>query len=321
MEGSAPAGGQNGVFKYRTRSVRRHRDSKDHPPPDALDVAFTDLHCHLMPGVDDGARDAAAAREAVQALGRAGVRRVVATPHLDAMVLADPAARARRMAEFEMGWRLLERVRKGLADEVRDARSKGGVGPSAPPRVPEIVRGAEIKLNVPDVDLADERTRLGGGPAILVEFPLMEIPVYAGRQLRALREAGWTPVLAHLERYDGVARILDRVEGWRKEGTVVQVNAGSLVGRHGRGARSNANRLLKRSLVDLVASDYHARGPVGIQDAWEALLDGTAHEGGSPVEVARLLLGENPRRVLEGQPPQRVPPLKLAGGLRRLLGR
>lgn len=283
-------------------------------------AAFTDLHGHLIPGVDDGAPDTDAARAALRALAAEGVVRAVATPHVDASVLADPQDAARRLTELDMGWALLERVRAELEeggareDEGREGGAREGGAPD-PAGVPELARGAEVRLDAPDVDFADPRVRLAGGEAVLVEFAFFEVPVYAGRQLRAVRDAGWTPVLAHAERYRGLGRALSRVEGWRKEGTVVQVNAGSLAGRYGRKARARARLLLGRGLADVVASDFHARGQPGLREAHGLLAEDEDDE------AARLLLVTNPRRVLEGKPLFPVPPLETGGRLGRWLGR
>lgn len=258
-------------------------------------AARVDLHSHLMPGVDDGVRDRGGARRALIALARAGVTEVAATPHVRASVLADPGAAARRLDELDRAWEALREV--AASDD----------------RLPAVRRGAEVRLDVTGVDLSDERVRLGGGRAALVEFARLELPPYGARQLGELTDAGWRPVLAHAERYRGIEARIGAAGRWRDTGALLQVNAGSLAGHYGAGPRRAARQLLERGWVDLLASDYHGVGPVGLQEAADEL-----GGRGAAAERAHLLLSRNPRRVLGGQAPLPVAPLPERGRLRRL---
>lgn len=253
-------------------------------------MGLTDLHSHVIPGVDDGAQSVEQARAALGALKDAGVSTVVATPHVQASLTGSPAALEARLAELDAGWRT-------LAEEVLP-----------PVEGLAVRRGAEVELDTPDPDVSDGRLRLGGGPAVLVEFPYMTVPPNSQDVLARLRAAGWTPVLAHPERYEGVDSALAIARAWREAGAVLQVNAGSLLGRYGEEARRRAATLLERGWVDCVAGDYHARGRVHLAEL-VAFLD----EQGA-AEQARLLAEVNPARILEGEPPIPVGPLRLRRG-------
>jgi protein-tyrosine phosphatase len=293
-----------------------------------IPLPFIDLHSHLIPAVDDGARNAFDARDALAVLASDGVRRVVATPHVQASILADPAARARRLTELDMGWRLLRNVREELPEDA-----------------PVLQRGAELLLDAPEPDLSDPRLRLAGGPAVLVEFPFLRIPMYAERQLEGLLDAGWIPVVAHMERYAELGRSLAQIARWREMGVVLQVNAGSLLGRYGVRPRRRAWHLLASGWAALLASDYHARGgPPSLREARRLLLrqtrvpeedvagadgsgdgngDGSGDGGRGNVGIrgaTRLLMGENPRRLLEGRRVLPVPPLRRRPVWARWLG-
>lgn len=254
-----------------------------------------DLHTHLMPGVDDGARDADEARDALEALAGAGVADVAATPHLRAAVLADPDAASGRLGALDDAWATLEEVAAGID------------------RAPTVHRGAEVRLDVPDLDLSDPRVRLGGGDAVLVEFARLELPPYGAEQLRQVASAGWRPVLAHAERYQGVGARLGVAARWREAGAALQVNAGSLLGMYGDEAERVGWELLEQGWADLVASDYHGLGPVALAPARERILkrDGD--------EQAELLFAANPRRLLAGEAPVPVPPLPERSVLERVL--
>ncbi|HKK07627.1 MAG TPA: CpsB/CapC family capsule biosynthesis tyrosine phosphatase [Gemmatimonadota bacterium] len=276
---------------------------------------ITDLHAHLIPGVDDGARDAAEARAALEVLAEEGVAHVVATPHFHASALPDGPGRERRLGELDMGWRLLEKARQEVGEGA-----------------PRLSRGTEVLLDAPDPDLSDPRLRLAGGPAVLVEFPFLRIPLYGARQLEALASEGWTPVVAHVERYAGLERALSQVAVWRGGGAILQVNAASLLGGYGPEARRRAWHLLGRGWVGLLASDWHARGEgPRLAETVEMLLERARPAGGEDgggggrrEEVRRallLLLEENPRRVLEGRRALPVPALAPRPAWRRWLGR
>jgi protein-tyrosine phosphatase len=256
-----------------------------------------DFHNHVLPGVDDGAADLPQALAALRAFAAQGVGTVVATPHLSGAATLDPAALARTLARLDAAWEALSRAAAGLLPALR------------------LERGAEVMLDVPAPDLSDPRLRLAGTPFVLVEFPWMSVPPGAAQVLAGLRDAGWRPVLAHPERYTGASPSLAEAGEWRRAGAALQVNAGSLLGRYGEGPRRAAWGLLERGWADYLCSDFHARGRCATAEAAAAL----ARAGGAP--QAHRLTHENPSRLLAGEPPRPVPPLRRRPPLwRRVLG-
>lgn len=258
-----------------------------------------DLHSHLLAGVDDGASDPEEARAGVTALWEEGVRTVGVTPHLDGALTVDPEAVAR----------LLSRIAPARAD------FRSIVAEAFPDM--RVVDGFEIMLNTPAPNFEDPALRLGGSTAVLVEFPNMMVPPNSVDAVFRLRMAGWVPVIAHPERYSGVDGQLWEIGEWRRVGGVLQVNVGSLLGRYGERASATAWRLLKRGWVDLLASDYHARGRPAVRRALEKLEE----KGGT--EQRGLLTEANPARLLAGEPLLPVPPLEppRASGWRSLFRR
>jgi protein-tyrosine phosphatase len=252
---------------------------------------LVDLHNHLIPGVDDGARELADSLDALAAMHAQGVRRVVATPHIDASLLHRPGALHKRMLAVDAAW---EQFRVAAGRQFPEVR---------------LGRGFEIMLDVPQLSLDDPRLRLGGGRAVLVEFPRMSVPIGSVSVLESLRRQGWIPVVAHPERYvDFAARDLSTVEEWRRVGAVMAVNAGSLMGGFGDDARGAAREMLRRGWVDLIGSDYHARTgrrPLLLHQVFDAL----DNAGGT--EQATLLMCVNPARLLDGEDTVEVPPLAL----------
>lgn len=250
-------------------------------PPSGL----VDLHSHLMPGVDDGARDETDARVALAELAEQGVERIVTTPHLPASATeADGGARV--LERLDEGWRRLEEVAAGDF-----------------PRL-ELGRGVELRLDVPRPDVGDPRLRLAGGPAVLVEFSGFRVPHESVAPFAHLAERGWTPVLAHPERYAGLAERPELAEAWREAGARLQVNGPSLLGRFGERAEALAWRLLAEGRADCLASDHHARGAPEVEAARRRVVEA----GGE--EAADRLMVENPARILAGEDPLPVPPVR-----------
>lgn len=277
-------------------------------PAGSVDPAadwLIDLHSHLAPGVDDGADSLDRAIRAVGRLAHAGVRHVVTTPHIDASLISRPEA-------FEEDQRKTEAAWEKVAMACRHRR------PSL-----AFHMGREILLDTSRPDTTDPRVRLARGPYVLVEYPRLTIPTGSEDVLYHIGSQGHRPVIAHVERYHYGTDREEVLEEWRDAGAIFQVNAASLLGKYGPMSRDLAWDLLEWGAVDLLASDYHARGEPWILESIEALIEA----GGQ--EQLHLLYRVNPARVLAGEPTVEVPPLsppsegmweKVTGAVQRLLG-
>ena len=202
------------------------------PAPGALGW---DFHCHLVPGVDDGARDVAESLQIIAALKAAGYSGAVVTPHIYGGVF-DNSARMLRSAFAEL---------------------QQAVGADFPLKLAAEYHANDLLF---ELIARDELlyTELGGERAVLVEFPyLMEAPRGIDA-LVALRDAGYRPVLAHIERYRYVqaqpAPWLDRLQ---QIGVLLQCNIGSLEGMYGPGPQQLARKLLAERVPHLWSSDVH----------------------------------------------------------------
>ncbi len=236
-----------------------------------------DLHCHLLPGIDDGPAELDGSIAMARAQLAAGVGTVVATPHVHPEMPNDAA---------------------GIADAVaalRDALARAEVPLHVAP-------GAEIDLGLAQ-ELPDEELRalaLGGGPWLLVEAPLVTMP-FTQTGVERLLARGHKVVLAHPERSPSLQRDVDAIARLARSGVLMQLTAGSLTGQFGRAVERFANQLVDAGLVQLVASDAHnvTRRPPGLLPALEhAGLSGAASLltelvpaavlAGDPVPVARI---------------------------------
>ena len=196
-----------------------------------------DIHCHLLPGVDDGAGAMADSIGIVKNALLSGVHTIVCTPHI--LDIPSPAYIQQIQHSFA-------ELQQYLIDE----------------QLPmEIVTGAEFLIS-PDVPaLVKQHTFLtlnGTGKYVLVEFPLNEIPSYAEEVLFELCVSGITPIIAHPERYFDISDDLNILVKFIQGGALCQLNAGSLLGRYGKRIRKTSKQLIAHGLVHIIASDSHS---------------------------------------------------------------
>jgi protein-tyrosine phosphatase len=231
-----------------------------------------DLHSHILPAVDDGARSIEDSVEIARAAVADGIRLVAATPHVRDDYPTEP----------ETIEALVEELRAVLTRE----------------EVPLDVRpGAEVALErVPLYDPATlRRFGLAGNPAyVLVEFPYYGWPLALAEVIFRLGVAGIGAVLAHPERNVDVQAEPERLRPFVETGALVQVTAASLDGRVGSPARATGLRLVDDGLAHLIASDAHSADvrTVGMRAAADAVGD---------AELARWLTEDVPGAIVRGE--------------------
>lgn len=194
-----------------------------------------DLHTHILPGIDDGARTLEDALDMARAFVADGVTAIAATPHVrdDYPTSADVMLHA--------------------VDTLRRALDAEGIPLTVHP-------GAELALEwIARLDEAELRrlTLAGSGRYVLVETPYYGWPVELVERLLGLRRAGYIPVLAHPERNGEVQGNPSLLAPLVHGGTLVQVTSASLDGRLGPRSRETALRLVATRLAHVVASDAH----------------------------------------------------------------
>lgn len=262
-----------------------------------------DLHSHLVPDVDDGARGIEGAMAAVGRMVDVGIRRMITTPHLDASLQEHPEEMDARVAEVAEAFEFLKE-----GTEI------------AFPGV-ELRQGFEVMLDTPEIDWSDPRLRLDGTQFALVEWPRLHIPPGTDRVIGRMLDAGVRPVIAHPERYHGIDQMGAITRQWKDQGALLQVNWGSILGRYGPAARKVALSMLRSGEASYLASDFHAREHLALNFT-EAR---AVFEEVGAIEAFKVLTETNPRRLWEDTPPMPVPLLPEDEGfvakLRRLLTR
>lgn len=255
-------------------------------------MSQVDLHLHLLPGVDDGARTEDEAVAHARRMVAAGIREATVTPHVGATWPVEVASIARRTAA------LAARLdREGV-----ELRLHAG-GELHPERVDSLT----------EADLAAVAHGPPGARWVLLEVPFAGIGEPFVTSLERLRSRGYGALVGHPERADGG---LKRLWPQLARGTVLQVNAASLTGGHGPEARERGEWLMRNGLAFVLGSDGHP----GTRD--QLLSDGAdaaARLGLSSVAIWRLT-ETNPRFLLrDGLPrvPMTVPEVGLEPTLDR----
>ncbi|HWM94534.1 MAG TPA: CpsB/CapC family capsule biosynthesis tyrosine phosphatase [Thermoanaerobaculia bacterium] len=236
-----------------------------------------DLHCHILPGIDDGPKTLEEAIGMCRVAAAEGCRAMIATPH------------QRR----GVWWNADREAIGGLARELQAA-----VGPQM-----RILTGGEVHV---DSELLAEVERLPGGGIFTLagsRYLLLEFDAHgrAGEAISLVHElavAGWYPVVAHPEFIPWLAEDLELAGRLVSLGASMQVTAMSVTGDFGKGPQADTHALIDAGLAHFVASDCHGlqRRPPGLRRAYQLI---TGRWG---ADVAKRLVSDNPRAVVQNRP-------------------
>ena len=242
-----------------------------------------DLHCHMLPGIDDGAPDLATALEMARIAKADGITTTACTPHIYPGLYENEASGIARA---------VSRLRREVSDAGIEL---------------DLTYGADIQL-VPELL---DGLRRGTHPTLhqsryfLFEPPHHTVPARFEESIFDTLAAGYVPVITHPER---LTWLDDEHYDWfvqaAKDGAWIQVTAGALTGRFGRQARYWGERMLDDGVVHILATDSHDprhRPPV----LSEGLTAASKFVGEAE---ANRLVTERPRAILEDADPTRVPP-------------
>jgi len=247
-----------------------------------------DLHCHILPGLDDGAATMEESIAMAESAIADGITHVVATPHSN--------------SEYYFDFARVRRVRDELQAKVRDRL--------------KIATGCDFHLNPENLASLRKDGRqfcINQGDFLLVEFNEYSIPPSMDHTLHEIQLAGLQPVITHPERNGILRSRSERLKKWIRQGCFAQVTAGALTGGFGAGSQKDALRWISEGLIHFVASDAHntRTRPPRLQPAYDVVLDQFGEE------TARALFHDNPLAAFEGRPLPYVPEVEDASPPRR----
>lgn len=224
-----------------------------------------DIHCHILPGIDDGAGDLAISLEMARRAAEDGTRQLFATPHV---------------SEFGPDPQTIAAACRALQLEIDKAEIPLLLHPGAD--IPSSLGPSGCKLYP-----------LGESRYHLLEFPHSHLPADAEQLIFSVVTSGLIPIITHPERNRSLIADPDRIESLIDAGGLVQLTAASLVGAFGPDSRTCARIFLRHGWVHFLASDGHdpyLRPPImsaGLKEAIRII---------GP--EATQLVNENPSRIL-----------------------
>ena len=197
---------------------------------------LVDLHCHILPYVDDGAFDKDESDVLLKEYQKQNITAVCATPHLRKGMFETPD----------------EEIKKQFS------RMKKRAEAAEIPIKFFLSREYHADYLFYEHLKKGEIITLGKGNHILIEFSNMHTEENIRRCLQRITRFGYTPLIAHVERYRVLTGDTDKIKSLiNDEGAKIQVNAGSILGREGKKQTKLTHELLDQKLVHVVASDAH----------------------------------------------------------------
>lgn len=257
-----------------------------------------DIHCHLLPGIDDGAKSFEESLLLLKKAEAAGVTDIILTPHY----IVGSKYNADNVRKWKLFLELKERAAKaGIAVRIylgNEIYIDGGL--------PEMLSGYGkncVAFGKNDNDDSKnqvgcgkifELSTLNSGKYVLVEFPVGTEDKSAKMTLFSLVSAGFIPVIAHPERYIYVQENLKYFDDFLSMGCVLQGNYLSLMGKYGKRAEKTLKKLLGAGKIFCLASDIHKpTDEYRLDEAYTKLVKITKDS----VKVRELLI-DNPYKIL-----------------------
>ncbi len=196
---------------------------------------ITDTHCHILPAVDDGSKNEEETKEMLRMAFAEGIEAIIATPHFECGM--DRAVRQKREAAFEAARRWAEELHPGA----------------------KMYLGNELFYSESIFEALEDGSAMtiNGTRYALVEFPVYADFRYLQKAVHNLVYAGYYPVIAHMERYQGLQDNMEHVEELVGMGAYMQVNTSSVLGKHGWASRRYMLKLMKHRLIHMLGTDAH----------------------------------------------------------------
>ncbi len=200
-------------------------------------AGFVDIHNHILPGIDDGAKNVTESIELIKGFGEFGVGNFICTPHImENYYPNDPATISTSLSLLKNELKL-----QGL-DQVK------------------IAAAAEHMIDSGFEKLFESKQVMPlGGNYLLIEMSYLQPSINFDEALEILKEKGYSPILAHPERYSFLHQNQKKYTNYKKRGVFFQLNFLSLSGFYGSEVKKVALKLLDEKQIDFLASDVHNR--------------------------------------------------------------
>lgn len=244
-----------------------------------------DIHCHILPGIDDGAESLEISCAMAEMAIADGITHVVATPHANSLHRFDPELIRQRRDELQ-------------------AQFEGRL---------QLATGCDFHLNfenLQEIRTNPSRFTVNQKDYLLVEFAEFAIPPALDQALHDLQLAGLHPIVTHPERNPLIRAQPERLFRWLQQGCYVQVTAQSLLGKFGSSAREMGEKWLDAGAVHFLASDAHNihSRPLRLKETYDLVAKSRGEE------TAQALLVDNPLAAFEGRPLPFVPEIEDGAG-------
>jgi protein-tyrosine phosphatase len=236
---------------------------------------FTDIHCHIIPNIDDGSVSLVDSLAMATTASADGTTSLIATPHqlgTNSGVTADAIRTSTTL------------LQEKLCKEKIGVTILPGADVRIDPELPKLIKQGKV------LTLADQ------GKHVLLELP-HETYFPLDSLLRSLRKQGLVGILSHPERNRGIIKNPDVMWDVIKAGGLLQITAASLTGTFGSSCQEIAELAVDEGLVHFIASDAHdvKHRPFGMREAYNTICDM------ADKKLADLVCCENPARVFEGE--------------------
>jgi protein-tyrosine phosphatase len=235
-------------------------------------MQMVDIHCHILPGLDDGADTLETSIQMAEMAIADGITHVVGTPHANSQYKFDPALIRQRRDE----------VQAAVGDRLT------------------LATGCDFHLsfeNLQDLYKNPQKYTINQKNYLLVEFADFAIPPSMDDTMHQLQLAGLSPIITHPERNALLRTKPERMYRWLHQGSYAQITAMSLLGRFGSAAQHRADQWLDEDRVHFIATDAHnVKGrPLQLRAAYDKVVERRGEE------VAQALFHDNPLAVFEGR--------------------
>src|SRR5690625_3567429 len=199
-------------------------------------VPLIDIHCHILPGVDDGATSIAASLSMARQAAEQGIHKIIATPHHQNGAYLNPGEHISGMVDF-------------LNGKIKEENIPVEILPGQETQVyadilTDLQEGAVIPLTI--------KSRF-----VFIELPKSHLPQFMSQLMFDFQIKGYKPIISNPELNQEFIRYPDKLYHLVKHGVLTQVNAGSIIGAEGKKVQRFTEKMIQANLTHFIASNAH----------------------------------------------------------------